>query len=166
MLKITDTKFLFEIVADAIVQVHLNCPDKRRRNRWINAIAKAAATLEGDTTFLHWEPDQEILFYWSPESGEIYQTGDACGCPAYLQPIPLPCYHRAMRRLVKNYFEFQQTPGVPAPVDFADAVFFDTKLSARQKVELLNSCITEGRIELKPRLTVLKRHISSKPLEK
>lgn len=42
----------------------------------------------------------------------------------------------------------------------ADAVFFDTELSARQKAELLNSAILEGRAELIPRVEALQKHFS------
>ena len=154
------------MVAAAIVQTHLTCPDQLSRDRWIELIAKAAATLEGDTTFLHWEPDKEILFYRSPGSGEIYRTGKACECPAYLQPIPIPCYHRAMHRILKNYFADFQKPGKIPQIDFADAVFFDQELSAQEKVDLLNLSLLEGRIELKPRIDALQRHIESPSLQK
>jgi hypothetical protein len=163
MLKIPDQRFFLEIVADAVAQVHLNCHVKRVRNRWINAIAKAAAViLEENGEFLHWEPEQEILHFWSPDSNEIYQVTDECQCPAYLQSIPQPCYHRAMRRLIKNYFEYLKKPGAPLPqIDYADAVFFDPQLSVRDKVELLNISILEGRIELEPRVNALQKFITA-----
>lgn len=163
MLKITDQRFFAGIVADAVAQAHLNCRFKRVRNRWINAIAKAAAViLEENNDFLHWEPDQEILHFWSPDSNEIYQVTEECQCPAYLQSIPQPCYHRAMRRLIKNYFDYRKKPGAPlAQIDFATAVFFDPELSAREKVELLNKCILEGRIELQPRVNALQKFITA-----
>jgi hypothetical protein len=64
-----------------------------------------------------------------------------------------------MSRLVKNYFEFRRRPGEIGKVDFADAVFFDPELSARQKVELLNLSILEGRTELKPRVAALQKYV-------
>ena len=124
MLTTTDKKFFCEIIANAVAQAHLTHSDEKLRNRWINAIAKAAAIiLEGDTTFLHFNPQAEILYYWSPESNEIYQTSETCECTAYNQPIPQPCYHRAMSCLIKNYYEFQQRPGELAQIDFADALY-------------------------------------------
>lgn len=161
MLNITDKRFFAEIVADAVVQAHLTCRGKRVRNRWINAIAKAVAViLEENNDFIYWEPEKEILHFWSPDSNEIYQVNDQCQCPAYLQPIPQPCYHRAMRRLIKNYFEYLKKPGAsPAQIDFATAVFFDPELSAREKVELLNQSILEGRVELKSRVQALQQFI-------
>lgn len=159
MLKISDKEFFLEIVAAALIQAHLTCRTKEKRNRWIKTIAKAAATiLEGDGDFLHWEPEKNSLLFWSPDSNEIYDAGRTCQCPAFKRKTPLPCYHRAMSRLVKNYFEFQQKSGVIGKIDFADAVFFDRELSAREKVKLLDQCILEGRIELKPRVAALQKH--------
>lgn len=161
MLNITDKNFFLRIVADSVAQVHLTSPTKNLRNRWINAIAKASRKiLEEDTTFLHWDFDKNSLLFWSPDSNEIYDTGKQCQCTAFDRDIPLPCYHRAMSRLIKNYFEFQQKPGEISQIDFADAVFFDSELSAFEKVKLLNQCILEGRIELKPQVEALQKHIS------
>lgn len=160
MLKISDKKFFLEIVADAVAQAHLTCRSKKKLSRWINAIAKAAAViLEGDTTFLHFDPEKNSLLFWSPDSNEIYDIGKNCQCPAFKKRSPpAPCYHRAMSRLIKNYFEFQQRPGEITRLDFADAVFFDAELSAREKVKLLDLCILEGRIELKPRIEALQKY--------
>lgn len=157
MLKITDKKFFGEIIADAVAQAHLKYADENLRNRWINAFAKASAViLEGDTTSLYFDPQTKILYHWSPESNEIYQSGETCcGCPAFNQPNSLPCDHRAMSHLIKNYFEFQQKTDELAKIDFADAVFFDEELPAKRKVELLNICILEGRAELIPRVEAL-----------
>lgn len=160
MLTISDKNFFAQIIADSVAQAHLTCRSKKKRRRWINAIAKAAAViLEGDTTFLHWDPEKNSLLFWSPDSDEIYDAGRECQCPAFKKRSPpAPCYHRAMSRLVKNYFEFQQKPGEIAQIDFADAVFFDRELSALQKVKLLDECILEGRAELKPRVEALRKH--------
>ena len=161
MLNILDKNFFLRIVADSVAEVHQTSQTENLRNRWINAIAKAARTiLEGDTTFLHWDFEKSSLLFWSPDSNEIYDIGKKCQCPAFKRDIPLPCYHRAMSRLVKSYFEFQHKPGEIAKIDFADAVFFDSELSAAEKVKLLNDCILEGRIELKPQVDALRKHIT------
>lgn len=158
MLEITNQKFLCEIIADAIVQTHLTFSNTDLRDRWITAIAKAASViLEGDATFLHWNPSEDILYFWSCDSNEIYQTAVACQCPAYLQKNPQPCYHRAMWRLIKNYFDFLQKPNEISQIDFADAVFFDLTLPVKDKIRLLNMSILDGRIELKPRVEVLQK---------
>lgn len=159
MLNISEKNFFLQIVADAVIQAHITCRTENKRDRWINAIAKATKMiLEEDTTFLHWDSEKSSLLFWSPDSNEIYDTGNNCQCPAFKRNIPLPCYHRAMSRLVKNYFEFQQKPGEILQIDFADAVFFDSELSASEKVKLLNQCILEGRIELKQQVDALQKH--------
>ena len=161
MLNISEKNFFLQIVADAVIQAHITYRTENKRDRWINAIAKATKViLEGDTTFLHWDFERNSLLFWSPDSNEIYDTGKSCGCPAFNLDIPLPCYHRAMSRLVKNYFGFLHKPGEISQIDFADAVFFDSELSASEKVKLLNLCILEGRIELKPRVEALQKHIA------
>ena len=159
MLKISDKNLFLKIVADAVSQAHQTHPRIKTRNRWIKAIAKAARSLEGDTNFLHWDAGREILYFWSADSNEIYETGETCACPAFRRKKPQPCYHRAMRLLVKNYFKFLQTAGEIPKIDFADAVFFDTELSVREKIDLLNLSIGEGRVELAPRVAALERFI-------
>ena len=160
MLKINDKKLFFETIADTVAQAHLTYRNQETRNRWIKAIAKAAAVLlEGDSDFIHWDNEKEILYFWSPDSNEIYETGKKCHCLAFLQTVPKPCYHRAMRNLVKNYFEFLQKPGELSKIDFADALFFDPELSAQEKVELLNLSILEGRTELGSRVRALQPFI-------
>ncbi len=151
------------MVADSVVQTHHTFRRRTRlRNRWINAIAKAAAVIvEGDTDFLHWDSEKRILYFWSADSNEIYEIGESsCACPAFRRKKTMPCYHRAMRTLVKNYFDFLRRPGDEIPkIDFAAAVFFDPELTVREKINLLNASILEGRIELKPRVAALERFI-------
>jgi hypothetical protein len=77
MLNISDKNFFLQIVADAVIQAHLTCRTENKLSRWINAIAKATKTiLEGDKTFLHWDPEKCRLVYWSSDSNEIYDTGN------------------------------------------------------------------------------------------
>lgn len=160
MLKITDKHFFLEIVADAVIETHLQYKSEHARNRRINAIAKACAVImEGDLTFLHLDPEKEILYFWSSDSGEIYETTEECQCPAFRQIVPQPCYHRAMRRLVKNYFEYLKKPGEIYKIDFADAVFFDPDLPVREKIDLLNLSILDGRIDLIGRVRSLEQFI-------
>jgi len=162
MLNITDKKFFCEVIADAVIQIHLTYSDLKLRDRWINAVAKAAVIiLEGDTTFLHWNPQQTMLYFWSSDSNEIYQTAEECQCPAFLQQNPQPCYHRAMRQLIKYYFDYLQKPDEISQIEFADDVFFDSDLSINEKVKLLNMSIIEGRTELKPRLEVLQKILAN-----
>lgn len=158
MIDLSDKKLLLEIVADSVAQTHLTFKKRSLRDRWIKAIAKAASVImEGETTFLHWDPFTGTLHFWSSESNEIYQTTDSCQCPAFLQPKPLPCYHRAMRQIIRNYFAFLGRPGEIRQIDFADDVFFAPDLSIRDKIRLLNLSIIEGRIELIPRVKALRK---------
>ena len=163
MLKISDKRFFCEILADALVQTHLNCADKVLRDLWIKAFAQAAAIiLEGDTAFFHWNPFEKILLVWSFETNEIrrYSSRD-CQLSAFNQSVSEPCHHRAINLLIESYYELQQKPGEIARIDFADAVFFDSELTTEQKVDLLSSCVSEGRSEVKPLVDALHKHIAS-----
>jgi hypothetical protein len=153
MLKISDKKFFCEVLADALVQTHLTCADKDLRDLWIKAFAQAAATiLEGDTDFLHWNRREKLLLVWSPETNEIRRYSND-------QSVLSPCHHLAVTLLVEKYYELQRKPGENAQTDFADAVFFDPELSAREKVELLNLSVLEGRTELKSRVAALQKYV-------
>lgn len=162
MLKISDKKFFCEIVADAVAQIHLICAGKDLRASWINAIAQAAATiLEGDTAFFHWNPHDKVLLVWSPETNEIrrYSSRD-CSYSALDESVSDPCQHRVINLLVGNYYELQRKPGEIEKIDFADAVFFDSELTTEQKVDLLTSCVAEGREDVKPLVEALRKHIA------
>lgn len=162
MLKISDKKFFCEILADALVNTHLNYADKNLRDSWIKAFAQAAVMiLEGDIAFFHWNPFEKILLVWSFETNEIrrYSIRDY-QLPVFKQSVSKPCHYRAMNLLVESYYELQQKPGECAKIDFADAVFFDPELSARAKAELLELSVLQGRVELIPRVEALKRHFT------
>lgn len=114
MLEIKDRQFFLEIAADAIVQAELNLTDKKERTRWVNAIAKAVRQTEKDMTFIHWQPMEKSLLIWS-ESNEIYSANGVCQCKAFKNGIslrnkPFPCWHRALARLVRLYFELTEVP--------------------------------------------------------
>lgn len=73
MINISDKNFLIEIVADLVAQIHLTFKNKNLLDRWIKAIAKPVSViLEGETIFLHREPQTKTLYFWSSESNEIY----------------------------------------------------------------------------------------------
>lgn len=81
----------------------------RDAKRWTVAIVKAQSILR-DTAFWHMTERGELLVL-SPDSDIIYETnGRVCeqiigerrvNCPAYDRGMP--CKHRAMHRLLKNY---------------------------------------------------------------
>lgn len=153
MLKISDKKFFCEILADALVQTFLTVADTDLRDLWIEAFAQAAATiLEDDTDFFHWNRREKVLLVWSPETNEIRRYSNNRSDSA-------PCHRRAMNLLVEKYYELQQKPGETAQTDFADAVFFDRKLSRLQKIELLNLSVAEGRIEIRPLVDALEKSV-------
>lgn len=164
MLNLKDKDFLIELIADVIAQTHSICLEKELRNQWISANAEAAAIIlesGGDASFFHWNHFESTLYGWSKEKGEICTASEnACQFPECQPTQPAPCRHRALSRLVKNYFEFQRKPGEISKIDFADAVFFDPELSARQKTEMLNMCSSEGRTELILRVKALQKHIT------
>ncbi|MGI8494911.1 MAG: hypothetical protein ACR2L1_06315 [Pyrinomonadaceae bacterium] len=164
MLKISDKKFFCEILADALVQTYLACADKNLRELWINAFAQAAATiLEGDTAFFHWDPHEKLLLVWSAETNEIHRHSSRdCRHPAFDQSVSESCRHyNGMSLLIENYYELQRKPGEIAQIDFADAVFFDSELTTEQKVDLLISCVSEGRCgDVKPHIEALQKHIA------
>ena len=166
MLKISDKKFFCEILADALVQTYLTCADKTLCELWINAFAQAAATiLESDTVFFHWDPHEKLLLVWSVETNEVHRYSSRdCRQPAFNQSVSEPCHHySSMSLLIENYYELQRKPGEIAQIDFADAVFFDSELTTGQKVDLLSSCVSEGRCgDVKPRIEALQKHSAPK----
>ena len=76
-------------------------PDAKR---WIRAIAKAVIEIENNP-FITWQPETRSILILSQRSGEIYTANGTCGCKAYNQPTPMPCYHRAISQLIVRYLE-------------------------------------------------------------
>lgn len=86
-------------IADVLVD-YLSHPD---RNRWINAIARAALELE-ENPFWLWSETGNLLQIFSRTSGELYICeNDSCECAASLRGNP--CYHLAAYFILKRYFE-------------------------------------------------------------
>lgn len=114
MLEIKDKEFFLEVAADAIAQAELNCPDKKERTRWVNAIAKGIRLLEDRGEFITWMAEDKSLLIWS-DSNRIYSANGVCQCHAFTEGIrlrnkPFPCKHRALARIVRLYFELQEKP--------------------------------------------------------
>ena len=103
MLNITNQKLLKAIAAESVRMTHYTSISETLRDKWIRAIAKGTAMLEGDTTFMHWDRTNKTLLFWSDGSNEIYTIGKECQCKAFANGAP--CYHRAMRRLVEQYYD-------------------------------------------------------------
>lgn len=80
------------------------------RDRWASAIVKAAALLKSaDLTFFEFDRETSSLVLLSPRSNKAYVTGDTCECKAFVDHQQ-PCYHRALARLLKRYFENVEKP--------------------------------------------------------
>jgi hypothetical protein len=87
------------VVAEALRKLELS--DAPQKKRWIKALAKATVELE-ENPFCDWMPNDQHLLIWS-KSNAIYEANGTCQCEAYGRG--LPCYHRAMARLVQRYLE-------------------------------------------------------------
>ena len=69
--------------------------------RWQRAIARAKQELENNP-FLHLDGDAVLIL--SP-SNQIYRSNGVCQCEAFRRG--LPCWHRALARIVVNYHRQQ-----------------------------------------------------------
>lgn len=107
MIEITEKEIFGKVVADALCKLELNTSlDTGMKLRWVNAIAKAVIKIEKDGVFMDWQ-DNDTLLIWSQGSNNIYQANGACQCAAYLRG--LPCWHKAAKQLLKNYFSVLET---------------------------------------------------------
>jgi hypothetical protein len=111
MLQIENKDRFAKIIADALVKVELSPTDAQTKKRWINAIAKAAVEIAQNGVFMTWQEDDHSLLIWSQKSNNIYTANGVCQCRAFEQGIP--CFHRAVARLVRLYMEPETAP---APV--------------------------------------------------
>ena len=103
MLKIENPTLLHQVIADAISNVHFCAQSRERRNRWINALARATYELQNRPQFLKWEEVEKSLQIWS-ESNEFYFVSSGkCQCDAFA--TKQPCWHRAVYKIVSLYFE-------------------------------------------------------------
>src|ERR1044071_5042827 len=92
-----------KVIAETLVSIQLQYESSQLSEgiykRWINAIGKASAEFENNP-FLTWNEESKHLVIWS-KSNEIYEANGTCQCKAFEQA--LPCYHRALARLVQRY---------------------------------------------------------------
>lgn len=104
MIEIKDMQMFNFVVAEAKAAASTSSRSDEMRKRWLKAIGKAAEHLTTqDLTFLNFDERKgELLFLSS--SNQVYSSGSACQCSAYMVNH-VPCYHRAMARLLKRYFE-------------------------------------------------------------
>lgn len=90
------------VASEAIAK--LENSDRMDAKRWIRAIAKAVVEIENNP-FITWQPETKSILILSQQSGEIYTANGICGCKAFNQPTPMPCYHRAIAQLIIRYLE-------------------------------------------------------------
>lgn len=88
------------VASEAIAK--LESSDRIDAKRWIRAIAKAVVEIENNP-FITWQPETKSILILSQKSGEIYTANGICGCKAFSQPNPMPCYHRAIAQLIVRY---------------------------------------------------------------
>lgn len=72
--------------------------------RWQNAINKGVTQMSLNP-FISWDDDAKGLIILSMESNNIYASNGVCQCKAFERNQP--CWHRALARLVRLYFEAQ-----------------------------------------------------------
>ncbi|HEY8560204.1 MAG TPA: hypothetical protein VIL74_07495 [Pyrinomonadaceae bacterium] len=102
MLAINDKQKFNAIVSDSIEKVALTVDNERLARRWVSAIEKAADLVETQSEFITWQEEEMAVLVWSLESNRIYEANGVCQCEAYKSGVP--CKHRALARLLKNYF--------------------------------------------------------------
>jgi hypothetical protein len=95
-----------EVTNEAILRARQAPQDAKR---WERAIVKACEFLSS-TGLWHLMGDGETLLIVSPQSGHIYQIGEACevidgerSYPCAAFDRGMPCWHRAAKRLVELY---------------------------------------------------------------
>lgn len=100
-----NTEIFGKVIAETLVSIQMQFESHQlsegNYKRWINAVGKATVEFESNP-FLTWDVDNKHLIIWS-KSNEIYEANGTCQCRAFEQA--LPCYHRALARLVQRYFE-------------------------------------------------------------
>ena len=110
MLEITNQDEFGKVIASAIAKVELTVTDNQTKQRWINAISKAAVQIENNGEFMTWQETEKSLLIWSQDSNEIYSSNGVCTCEAFKRGYA--CWHRAAARLVRLYHETEGKPVV------------------------------------------------------
>lgn len=106
MLAINNQEKLNEIVKDALSKSK-NFP------RWQNAINKAVVQMEIQPEFITWLPETKSIVIWNQETNGVHAANGICDCEAYKRGFP--CFHRAMARIVRLYFEAMEAESKPLP---------------------------------------------------
>jgi len=132
MIEITNNNLFGKTIADALAKVENN-PNltSGMRLRWVNAISKAVAQIEDHGAFMTWQ-ENETLLIWSNDSNEIYEANGVCQCRAYQNGYP--CWHKAAKQLIKNYYAALETKPPTksgAAVDISKAPYLKPNTDAK-----------------------------------
>jgi hypothetical protein len=94
--QITNTGLFNTIVEESLAKA-------ANYSRWQNAINKGVTQMQLNGEFMTWDADEKGLVIWSQESNKVYASNGVCQCKAFEQGQP--CWHRALARLARLYFE-------------------------------------------------------------
>lgn len=121
MIKIDNQDIFGKVIADALAAVELNKQlSTWEKLRWTNAIAKAAAQIEDNGTFMDWQEEKQTLLIWSDKSNNIYEANGVCQCKAF--EMNQPCWHRTAKKLYINYLS-EIAAAEKSPVDITKAPY-------------------------------------------
>lgn len=108
MIEIKNRDLFGKVIAESLVKIDSNGEiNTAQKLRWVNAIGKAVARMEDDTTFMNWDAEIETLLILSESLG-IYEANNTCQCKAYLSGNP--CWHLSAKQLYKRYLEAENKP--------------------------------------------------------
>lgn len=111
MIEITDTNKFGKVISDAIVAIDTNNSlASWEKLRWTNAVANAVALIEDRGEFIEYFAETGEAVIWS-DSNEVYTANGTCQCEAYKRGYP--CKHRAIAKLLKNYFAEIEKETIP-----------------------------------------------------
>jgi len=100
MLAINNQAKFKEIVKNALAK-SANFP------RWQSAINKAVVQIQLQPEFITWLPETKSIVIWNQESNHVHSANGVCDCLAFTK-YNVPCFHRAMARLIRIYMETEE----------------------------------------------------------
>lgn len=133
MLEIKNTDIFHQIIKTSLHK-------SRNYPRWVSAINKAVVQMELHGEFMDYDHENNWLLIWSQSSDKIYTANGACQCTAYTE-FQVPCWHRALAKLVRNFFGYAENKNPRFPKMQNDAIdnALYLKESSTKKVEKIGS---------------------------
>lgn len=134
MIEINNQQLFGKVIADALAAVENNSNlTSGNRLRWINAIGKAAANIESTDFLMTWQPEAQTLVIWTVgTTNQVYETNGVCQCAAFLNGQP--CWHKAAKQLIKNYYAALETKPpttTGAAIDITKAPYLKPNTNAK-----------------------------------